>query len=311
MNKNVFVLGSYVTDLCSRSTGFPEVGETIKGLAFSYGPGGKGSNQAVAAFKAGANVRFSTKVGKDIFGDKALSFYQEIGMSTDWVQIDPNAQTGAALIMVDERTSQNQIIVIGGACENISETDTKNLYQVLEESAIFLTQLETNLKPVYEMLSRAHEKGITTILNPAPAQEVELELFKNIDVITPNETEAEFFTGIKVVNQDSASLAAKKFHEWGVKNVVITMGEHGAFLSDDNIQELIPAANCGKVVDTTGAGDAFSGGLAAGLAEGKTLYDAVRYATVVAGLSVTKKGTAPAMPNKHDIQKKYTELYGK
>ena len=301
MNKKVLVFGSYVTDLCFRCDRFPVAGETVKGNSFRLGPGGKGSNQAVAAHRAGADVVFVTKLGDDDLGKTALSFYHDEGINTDRILIESNGETGAAMICVDEKTAQNQIVVYNGACGRISESDTSLIYPLVDQAAYLLTQLETNLEPVYALLKYAHDRGVITIVDPAPASKVDLNMWQYVDIVKPNETEAEFFTGVKIRSMEDAARAAKVFRELGVKCVIITMGERGCYVCNENDETYIEPANCGTVVDTTGAGDAFSGGFVAALAKGFEIISAVRYASVTAGLSITKVGTAPSMPYARQI----------
>lgn len=302
MKKRVLIFGSFVTDLCGRTMRFPETGETIKGHYFKMGPGGKGSNQAVAAHRAGADVVFITKLGNDPLGKEALDFYKAEEMSTGGVIIDKYKQTGVALIIVNETTAQNQIVVVGGACESFTEDDMPDILSQLNQSDILLLQLETNLEPVRTLLKHAKKQGVLTVLNPAPAQKLEAEYFRLVDIITPNETEAQFYTGVRVVDEDSARKAAKKFMDMGVAGVVITLGSKGSYACDASGERMFDIVDCGTPVDSTGAGDAFSGGLVAALAQGRRFFDAVLYGNAVAGLAVTKPGTAPAMPFRKEIE---------
>ena len=302
MNKRVLVFGSYVTDLCGRTNGFPAVGETIKGHYFKLGPGGKGSNQAVAAHRAGAYVTFITKLGRDALGKQALDFYKSENISTEHIIIDDEEQTGAALIIVDEATSQNQIVVIGGACENFTDEDMPKILTQVEKSDIVLTQLETNMQPIRMVLKHAKKHGLMTVLNPAPAQPIDDEVYRAIDIITPNETEAEILTGVQVRDASDARTAARVLLEKGVGGVVITLGESGVFAFDGKEERIIDAIAPFPVVDTTGAGDAFSGGLTTAISKGMEFFDAVAFGVATAGLSVTKYGTAPAMPYSEEIE---------
>lgn len=308
MKKNVLVFGSYVTDLCGRANAFPQPGETVKGHYFKMGPGGKGSNQAVAAKRAGANVTFVTKLGDDPLGKQALAFYETEGMATASILIDSENQTGAALIIVDETTAQNEIVVVGGACGNFTEGDMPAILQHVQQADILLLQLETNLEPVRAILKHARQHGVLTVLNPAPAQQLEEEYYRCVDIITPNETEAQVLTGVRVTGRDSAAQAAKKLLALGVGKVVITLGGEGCYATDGRQEELCGIVDCGPAVDTTGAGDAFSGGLTAALARGLEFFEAVRYGSIVAGLAVTRHGTAPAMPLRDEIEEVYARM---
>jgi len=298
MSQNkVVVLGSFVVDLMMRTPRLPVPGETVKGSVFMTGAGGKGSNQGVAAAKSGANVVMITKIGQDTFGDIAMDSFFSCGIDTRYVLRDKDKPTGAALITVDEKTGQNQIVVTTGASDNITDEDIIAVTDEIKTASVFLTQLETNLAAVEKSVSIAHDAGALVILNPAPAAHFDEALYPMIDIFTPNETEAEFFCGIKIESEADAYRAAEYFLDKGVKNCLITMGKKGAYLRNKEGAALYPPFKV-KVVDTTGAGDAFNGGLAAALAEGNTLAASIRFANAVASLSVTKHGTAKAMPSR-------------
>lgn len=308
MNKPIVVFGSFVVDLTSRSQGLPVPGQTILGSSFRMGPGGKGSNQAVAAHRAGANVTLVTKVGKDVFGKVALDFYQGEGMNTDYILQDPQRETGVALIMVDEVSAQNEIVVVSGACGNITDEDVERCRPLIEGASILLLQHEINFDAQYKAIDIAHKAGVKIVLNPAPATAIPDEVLKKIDTVTPNETEAYVLTGVEVKNADDARNAAKVFLDKGVKNVVITMGALGAFATDGERSELLPRLKV-NAVDTTGAGDAFNGGFVMALSEGRDLFEALRYGNATGALSVTKIGTAPAMPTRSEIDAMVRENY--
>lgn len=308
MNKPIVVFGSFVVDLTSRSQGLPVPGQTILGSSFRMGPGGKGSNQAVAAHRAGANVTLVTKVGKDVFGNVALDFYQGEGMNTDYILQDERRETGAALIMVDEISAQNEIVVVSGACGNITDEDIERCRALIESASILLLQHEINFDAQYKVIDIAYKAGVKIVLNPAPAAEIPDDVLKKIDIVTPNETEAYVLTGVEVKNVEDAQNAAKVFLEKGVKNVVITMGALGAFATDGKRCELLPRLNV-NAIDTTGAGDAFNGGFVMALSEGRDLFEALRYGNATGALSVTKPGTAPAMPTRAEIDAMVRENY--
>lgn len=308
MNKPIVVFGSFVVDLTSRSQGLPVPGQTILGSSFRMGPGGKGSNQAVAAHRAGANVTLVTKVGKDVFGNVALDFYQGEGMNTDYILQDERRETGAALIMVDEISAQNEIVVVSGACGNITDEDIERCRALIESASILLLQHEINFDAQYKVIDIAYKAGVKIVLNPAPAAEIPDDVLKKIDIVTPNETEAYVLSGVEVKNVEDAQNAAKVFLEKGVKNVVITMGALGAFATDGKRCELLPRLNV-NAIDTTGAGDAFNGGFVMALSEGRDLFEALRYGNATGALSVTKLGTAPAMPTRAEIDAMVRENY--
>jgi ribokinase len=299
----ITVMGSFIVDLMARASHLPEHGETVKGSHFQIGPGGKGSNQGVAASRSGASVTMITKIGADPFAQIALDSFKRENMDTRYVMQDERYPTGTALIMVDENTSENKIVVTIGACDHISPKEIETARMEIENSRVLLTQLETNLDAVEKVVEIAHAKGIKVILNPAPAPLHPLpdNLLAKIDILTPNETEASILSGVKVVNMDDARQAARMLKAKGVGHVIITMGSKGALVLTDSKEFVVDPLNV-KVVDTTGAGDAFNGGLATALAEGQDMAQAVAFANATGALSVTKVGTAPAMPYRNEIE---------
>ena len=305
---SIVVFGSFVVDLTTRSKGLPTPGQTLLGSSFKMGPGGKGSNQAVAAHRAGANITLVTKVGKDVFGKVALDFYKSEGMNTDYILVDDQKETGAAAIMVDEQSAQNEIVVVSGACANITPEDVEKCRPLIEKSDILLLQHEINFDAQYKVIDIAHKAGVKVVVNPAPAAPIPDEVMAKIDMVTPNETEAQALTGVKVENEQDAQRAAEAFFAKGVKEVVITLGSMGAFASNGKRSELVPRLHV-DAIDTTGAGDAFNGGFVTALDEGKDLFDALRFGNVTGALSVTKLGTAPAMPKRAEIDALYQQNY--
>jgi len=310
MKQKVVVFGSYVQEFATRQPGLPVPGQTILGSAFWLGYGGKGSNQAVAAKRAGADVTLVTKVGDDQFGRSCLDFYRAEGMETKYVLVDSEVETGSALIMVDENSAQNQIVVVPGASKHFVPADIEQITQELQNCDYVLLQHEVNDDMQERVVEIAYAAGAKVILNPAPAHEVAATLLEKLYAITPNETEAQALTGITVVDEKTAAQAAQKFLDAGVQNVVITMGSMGAFATDGVRKELVPRLQV-NAVDTTGAGDAFNGGFVTALSEGKDLFDALRFGNATGALSVTKPGAAPAMPYRTEIDSLYQENYGK
>jgi ribokinase len=300
----ITVMGSFIVDLMARAPRLPVHGETVKGTHFQIGPGGKGSNQGVAAARAGADVTMITKIGADQFAQMALESFEREGMHARHVMQDARYPTGTALIMVDENTSENQILVTVGACDYIERAEIEAAREQIEESAVLLTQLETNMEAVEHAISIAHAKGVKVILNPAPAplQPLPDKLLAMVDILTPNETEASVLSGIKIETMEDAQRAAKKLRSMGVGQVIITMGGKGALVVVDGEPRIVPPIPV-TVVDTTGAGDAFNGGLATALAEGRDIMEAVAFANATGALSVTRMGTAPAMPHRHEIDR--------
>lgn len=303
MNKDkIVVFGSFVVDLTSRANKLPSPGETIIGTSFKSGPGGKGSNQGVAAHRAGADVTMITKVGNDVFGNMAIDFYKNEGMNTDYILVDDENETGTALIMVDDNTAENQILVVSGACGNITENDIYKSEKIISTAKIILLQLEINLDAIEKILDIAQKYDVKVVLNTAPVIPLPKSLLSKVSIVTPNEHEAETLTGIKVDCRENAEKAADKLLEMGVKTVLITMGKEGVFVKHENRSEMISSIEV-DAIDTTGAGDAFNGGFVTALSEGKDIFEAALFGNIVGALSVTKLGTAPAMPNRDEIDK--------
>ena len=303
--KKVVVFGSFIVDLTARAPHHPVPGETVFGTSFRIGPGGKGFNQAVAAHKAGADVEIVTAVGKDDFAHIAIDTIKELGMSSSVIVFD-ELSTGTALITVDENSGQNEIVVVTGACEKLDEESAESIRPLLENCDILLMQFEIGMKAILKAADIVSKAGGKVILNPAPVRDFPEELYRNIDLIIPNETEAEKLTGINVDSAEGALKAAKWFGDKGVKNVLITLGERGAFLYSGGDYRTIPSYSV-ECIDSTGAGDAFCGGLVTALTEGKTLEDAAVFASAVAALSVGKIGTAPSMPYRENIDRFISE----
>jgi len=296
----ITVMGSFVADVAFRTAKLPAWGETYMGSAFKLGPGGKGSNQAVAAARAGAQVSFIGKVGNDPFGELARTTYRQESIDATWLLTSENP-TGAAAIIIDAESGENSIIVVPGACLDLTPREVDGARELIAGSAIFVTQLELALPTVEHGLALAHSLGVPTILNPAPGCKLPESIFPNCDYVTPNESETEVLTGIRVCSAADAERAADCFLGFGVENVVITMGAQGAFVKNRSVKAVVPAFDAGPVVETTGAGDAFNGGLAVALAEGRDLVDAARFGCATAAISVTRHGTAPSMPHRGEI----------
>ena len=301
---SISILGIFVADLVFFGEKIPVEGETILGKNFVIGPGGKGSNQAVAAAKAGAKTFFISKIGDDQFGSMATEIYENSGVDYSNVIISKDHSTGAAGILVNEGTGANAINVFPGAAGAITIEDIDKAEEAIKNSSIFLTQLEAPKDVVTYALKKAHSLNVKTILNPAPAAEIDESLFSMIDYFTPNETEASFYVDHNVETHEDAEKAAIQLLEKGIKNVVITLGEKGAFFANNKEKFSLPIDNLSNpVVDTTGAGDAVNAGFAAALTEGQKIKDALIFASATAGLSTTKIGTANSMPAREEIEK--------
>lgn len=299
--KPVVILGVFVADTSYRAARPPRMGETILGSDFKLGPGGKGSNQAVAAGRLGADVTFITRLGCDPFAEMARATWNDAGVKPAVIET-PESYTGAAYIFVEETTGNNAIIVCPGAASLISPADIDANAALIRSAGVFVTQLEQPIEAAMRALEIAREAGVVTILNPAPAARLPDRIYKLSDYLTPNETETEELTGIRVETVDDARRAADRLLEMGVGTAIVTLGEKGALLHTKAQSEHVPAVGAGPVAETTGAGDAFNGGLAAALARGSSPLDAVRFACAVAGISVTRPGTAPSMPTLAEVE---------
>lgn len=293
----VVVLGVFVADTAFRADRLPRMGETLLGNSFALGPGGKGSNQAVACARMGADTHMLAKLGQDDFADMALSLWRNSGV-TPHIQQVPDSYTGAAFVFIQEDTGDNAIVISPGAAATFSEKDVEAHRVVIESADVFMTQLEQPIEAAHRGLQIARDAGVTTILNPAPAAELPNEMLALCDYITPNETETEELTGITVETEEDARRAAQAFVDLGVACPIITLGERGAYLHGVG---LVPAVNAGPVVETTGAGDAFNGAFAAAIAQNRSVETAVQIGCATAGLSVTKPGTAASMPQRADV----------
>jgi ribokinase len=309
MKKNkatITVVGSSNMDLVVKSKRIPAVGETILGGDFIMVPGGKGANQAVAAAKLGAEVFFIAKLGDDIFGLQSLNNFKKEGVNTKYVLQTQEAPSGVALIMVDDE-GNNLIVVAPGANHKLSPEDVKEAESDIASSGALVAQLEVPIETIEFAARLANKSKVPFILDPAPAQELSTELLGMVDVLTPNETEAQILTDIEVKDKSSAEAAAKKLLERGVKTVILTMGASGYLLADKEGAEFVAARKV-TAADSTAAGDAFTGSLAAGLAKGQTPAEAALFANNVAAVSVTRMGAQPSMPTIEEIDRFIQEM---
>ena len=298
--KPITILGVFVADTAYRADRAPRMGETILGNSFALGPGGKGSNQAVAVARLGADVHFISKLGDDAFADLAMSTWRNAGVKPD-VTRDPGSYTGAAYIFIEESTGDNAIIVCPGAAMTISAGDIEKNAELIRTSSVFVTQLEQPIEAARRALEIANDAGVATILNPAPAAPLDDGIFALCRYVTPNETETSELTGLPVETVDQARTAADALLARGAGAAVITLGENGALFHDAERSEHVSAFNAGPVVETTGAGDAFNGGFATALASGMDPVEATRFGCATAAISVTRPGTAPSMPSLDEV----------
>lgn len=297
----ILVVGSSNTDMIIKLDRIPRPGETILGGAFVTAAGGKGANQAVGAARAGGQVTFIARVGRDMFGDQAVAGFVKDGINADYVTRDKTNPSGVALIFV-AKDGENSIAVAGGANAKLSPADVRKAKAAFAGASVLVMQLETPLETVQAAADLAAKAGVRVIVNPAPAQPLPDKLLNRVSILTPNETEAELLTGIAVKDDVSAAAAATKLRARGVRTVIITLGARGAFVATESGEQLVPGFKV-KAVDTTAAGDIFNGALAVALAEGKPLELAVRFANAAAAISVTRLGAQPSAPTRREIER--------
>ncbi|MDR2139820.1 MAG: ribokinase [Tannerella sp.] len=295
----LLVAGSSNTDMVIRTGRLPRPGETVSGGTFFMNPGGKGANQAVAIARLGGQVVFICKTGNDLFGQQAQRLFRDEGIDTSPIFTDEHHPSGVALIMVDGQ-AENCIAVAGGANSHLTPADMASVADVIREADIVLMQLEIPMETVELVAGIAFRAGRKVILNPAPAQALSPKLLHQLYLITPNETEAELISGVKITGMASAEEAARAIAARGVPHVVVTLGAKGALICSDGRLELVPAVKV-KAVDTTAAGDIFNGALAVALAEYRTLREAVVFASKAAALSVTRVGAQASAPRRHEV----------
>lgn len=296
----IIVIGSSNTDMVIKSRKLPLPGETILGGTFLMNPGGKGANQAVAAARLGGIVTFVTKIGNDVFGNEALSGFKNASIETRYIVRDPKNPSGVALINVDE-DGENCIVVASGANGTLVPSDIKSEIFETTKQDIFLMQLEIPVETVKYAAEKASARGSRVILNPAPACWLSDNLFKNLFLVTPNETEAGMLTGSEVFDEASAREAAEILRSKGVQNVVITMGGAGAYILSGSVSMMVPGISV-KAIDTTAAGDIFSGAMAVAISEGMDIVSAVSFANKAAAISVTRMGAQASAPYRNEIK---------
>lgn len=300
MANRIVVVGSSNTDMIIQAARIPRPGETIIGGEFTMAAGGKGANQAVAAARAGGAVTFVARVGEDVFGEQAVKGFVADGINVDHVTRDKQAPSGVALIFV-AADGENSIGVASGANGRVSADDVRAAAGAITGADVLVMQLETPLEAVQAAAELAAAQGVRVILNPAPAQPLDEKLLAYVSVLTPNETEAELLTGIKVDSETSAARAAEALRKKGVDMVIVTLGAKGVFVLCDEFSGAVSGFPV-KAVDTTAAGDVFNGALAVAMAEKRPLVDAIRFANAAAALSVTKLGAQPSAPTRAEIE---------
>lgn len=304
MKNRVAVIGSYNSDMIIKTTRIPRPGETIIGGQFSTVAGGKGANQAVAAARAGAQVWFVGRIGRDAFGMEALKNLKHDGINIDYVIQDEQAPTGVASITVDD-SGENSIVVASGANANLNPADIRAAEAVIADANVVLLQLEIPFDTVETTIEIAAVHNVPVILNPAPARNIPDELLATVSILTPNEVEAEMLTGIDIDTDTQLEQAAAKVLATGTNHVIITLGKKGVFYADKQTQFRLPAYSV-NAVDTTGAGDVFNGALAAFYATDVTIEEKLQRASAAAAISVTRIGaqsSAPFLAEIHDFIK--------
>ena len=297
--RQILVVGSSNTDMVIKAAHLPRPGETILGGTFFMNPGGKGANQAVAIARLGGPVTFICKTGSDIFGHQSQQLFEEEGINTSYVFSDSGNPSGVALITVDEK-AENCIVVASGANANLLPSDLEKAEEAIERADLVLMQLEVPMETVCFVADIAWQKGKKVILNPAPAHPLPADLLRHLYLITPNETEAEMITGVKITDESSAGKAARALSGMGVQHVIITLGSKGALIYSNGKAEMVPALKV-EAVDTTAAGDVFNGALTVALSEGRSLKEAARFACKASAISVTRVGAQSSAPYRNEV----------
>ncbi|WP_148477001.1 ribokinase [Parabacteroides johnsonii] len=297
--RQILVVGSSNTDMVIKAAHLPRPGETILGGTFFMNPGGKGANQAVAIARLGGSVTFICKTGSDIFGHQSQQLFEEEGINTSYVFSDSGNPSGVALITVDEK-AENCIVVASGANANLLPSDLEKAEEAIERADLVLMQLEVPMETVCFVADIAWQKGKKVILNPAPAHPLPADLLRHLYLITPNETEAEMITGVKITDESSAGEAARALSGMGVQHVIITLGSKGALIYSNGKAEMVPALKV-AAVDTTAAGDVFNGALTVALSEGRSLKEAARFACKASAISVTRVGAQSSAPYRNEV----------
>ena len=298
--KKILVIGSSNTDMTVLADRLPAPGETVLGGDFKMGQGGKGANQAIAAKRLGGNVTFVCKVGRDVFADNSIKAYEQDGLDTSRI-LRCDTPSGVALITVDTK-AENCIVVAGGANSKVTEADIEGLADEIKGAAVLLMQLEIPVPAVMKAAKIAHEAGGKVVLNPAPAAALPAELLENVDLIIPNETEISLLSGVQASDEESTAAAVEAMRKKGVKDVIVTLGSKGSLVCEAGKAPVAVPSCKVKAVDTTAAGDTFCGGLCVGLVEGRTLVEAVQFATKASSITVQRMGAQSSIPFRNEVE---------
>ena len=305
----VTVMGSFIYDVTAYVPRYPVDGETVLGYEIKTGPGGKGANQATSAAKCGAETTMIVKTGKDDFANALHENFRKVGISEKYVYESETEGTGAAVILVHRERGENRIAIGLGANATMSVEEVARAEEEIAQSDILLTQFETNAAAIQEFVRLGHKYNKPIMMNPAPFCEMPENIFEGVDYLTPNETEAAYFSGMdKVETTDDARKAAQILMGRGAKSVLITLGGKGAFYYDGKVEYIVAPPEA-KVVDTTGAGDAFNGAFATAISEGKDILTAIKFANCVATISVTRQGTSSSLPTREEADALFEKAY--
>lgn len=296
----ILVIGSLNADMVIQAEKIPTAGETVLGGEFFMNTGGKGANQAVAAARLGGKVIFIGKVGDDIFGQKSIQSLKEEGIDSTFVGMTSEASSGVATITVDKK-GENAIVVAPGANYRLNIEDIEKASEPFYASDLIVLQMEIPIQTIEYIIVKAKSLEKKVILNPAPAQKLNVDLLRGLYMITPNETEAEVLTGIKIGDEATATAAAQCLLDKGVETVIITLGERGALVKTQNVCAIVPSPRV-EAVDTTAAGDTFNGALAVALSEGEDILAATAFACRAASIAVTRKGAQISMPYRYEVE---------